>query len=78
MLAATGFWSLLGNMQTFAGLHSDAAMLWKAVVMVTAALLPLVTIGFNWKWRLYKSGDPGVLRGIAECCRAFQEGRGRK
>lgn len=85
MPAAIGCSSLLGSEQAFPALHSpgfddnsDTAMLWKAVLVVTVAVLPLVAVAFNWKWRLYKNDYPGVLRGIAECRRAFKEGRGRK
>jgi hypothetical protein len=86
MPAAAGCWSLFGNKQVFAPFqsfvgfsdNSHAAMVWKAAAVVIAAVLPLTAVACNWKWRLFKNGYPGLLRGIAECRRAFKEGRGRK
>jgi hypothetical protein len=60
------------------GLTSDVVkLIGLSAPFVCAALLYLAVL-FDWKWRLFKAGHTGLLRGIAECRRAFQEGRGRK
>jgi hypothetical protein len=77
-------WLLFGDMGINSAVQSnhlrldkDDAMLLRAAATVVAAAVPVLLTVFEWKWRLYKNGYAGVLRGIAECWRAFQEGRGR-
>jgi hypothetical protein len=81
----TGVWLLLeankpflqGIAQSLSGSKDDADAL-QLIAAISIVIGPVLATVAEWKWFLYKRGYPGMFRGIAECYRAFKEGRGLK
>ena len=86
LLVATGVWIELDGhpvavrqLQAALGLGTGeeaSSTLKLLIAFLVAAAGPLLLV-LHWKWRLYKSGYPGLLAGIIAGWRALKEGMGQ-